>query len=392
MGLRRTGTLVVLLAGSALGALSAMLTVLEGAVGVGWPTRGPGPGASPAGGTFPDEPAPAGVRGRVRVEHPFEARVFLHQGETLKEVASVTGDAPSFAAAGFAPGPAHLVVVAEVLGASEFRLAIEPVTLPREGLVDVGVVTPGGGRATTLVLRPHPPHAPAPPGARARVTARVPLPRAGAGVAAGLAFAVPLGQPVVVLGLPDAPVAFTAEVPWDGDPATPRYLARTWASVPEEPNFVQEVRLERDGRPSPPPTVDVAIHATLPPGVADDAFRVRYVGFVGEDVALAGAVEGAGRAWRDVTAQFARVRSDVNVDLYALANGFVAGPVRLETHAPGAPLAARFTSWRPAATLRLRAVGRDGKPAARATVWVARGVAAAASGSTALACGRAGPW
>ncbi|MBL9088143.1 MAG: carboxypeptidase regulatory-like domain-containing protein [Planctomycetia bacterium] len=113
-------------------------------------------------------PLPSGVRGRVRVERPFTARVFLQQGPMVQDVATVSDTAPVFDRPGLRPGPGILLIAAEIPELAEVRFAAIRVVVPDDARVDVGDVTPDGGEVMTVVLLPE---RPAPPGTRADVMA-----------------------------------------------------------------------------------------------------------------------------------------------------------------------------------------------------------------------------
>lgn len=313
-------------------------------------------------------PLRSGVRGRVRVERPFTARVFLQQGPMVQDVATVSDTAPAFDRPGFRPGPGILLIAAEIPELAEVRFAAIRVVVPDDARVDVGDVTPDGGEVMTVVLLPE---RPAPPGTRADVMATFFLREGDPPENCLFQTSMELGRPTVFRGLPDAAAQWSATVSWDGNPSTPKYRRAHWHWTPATVNFLREVALAVDRRPPPPDHARLALRASPPPGVSADATRVLFVAVRGE-ATLLGGIPTAVHPSSTLARSLAVSAGGDPTRIFALANGHIAGPRQFDEVPKDAALEAQFDDWRPATTLRVLALDRDGKPAARATVWVAR--------------------
>ncbi len=113
----------------------------------------------------------------------------------------------------------------------------------------------------------------------------------------------------------------------------------------------------------------VRFEAPPPPGVSVNAFRATFVAFRG-DVPL---LDPGRWSVGDPASAFLRVEDRSSpTTVHVLANGFVAGPRRADAIRSGTASGITLDDWRPATILRVLALDRDGKPAAGATVRVAR--------------------
>lgn len=124
--------------------------------------------------------------------------------------------------------------------------------------------------------------------------------------------------------------------------------------------------------PSGPSTASadrVELVAWPPPGVSAAEFRATFVAFRDGVPLLDPRRRGTGEPARAALRVADRRESTA---VYVLANGRVAGPRRVVEVADGIAPELRFDDWRPATTLSVRAVDRDGRPLAGATLRVAR--------------------
>ncbi len=286
----------------------------------------------------------------------------------VQDVATVSDAAPAFDRPGFNPGPGVLLIAAEVPELAEVRLAAIPVVVPDDARMDVGDVTPGGGESMAVVLNPE---RPAPPGTRADVTVTCWITERDPQQVRMFQTSMEVGRPTVFFGVPGSSAHVMATVPWDGSPSTPKYRKADWYWSSGLPRLVQEVALPIDRRPPPPEHARLSIRSSTPPGVLPDAVRVTFVAFRGE-VLLLGGIPTSLPPSSTLTRSLAVSSGGDPTRIFALANGHIAGPRQFDEVQKDAALEAMFDDWRPATMLRVLALDRDGKPAGRATVWVAR--------------------
>ncbi|MFO0931168.1 MAG: hypothetical protein U1E39_00510 [Planctomycetota bacterium] len=121
--------------------------------------------------------------------------------------------------------------------------------------------------------------------------------------------------------------------------------------------------------PDTEPEGRVVLAAWPPPGVSATEFRATFVAFREGVPLLDPRRRETGRPARAVL-RVAAGRTATTV--HALANGFVSGPRHVDGVATGTAAELRFDDWRPATTVRVSALDRDGRPLAGATLRVAR--------------------